>query len=207
MDGHFLRLPVGLERLNPLKRVKFISIDHLCLSSLHKGTLSLNPLKRVKFISIQPIWLGSDHFYRLNPLKRVKFISMKRLTFTHDEVLFIVSIPSNGSSLFQFYRTLGIGILFRDMMSQSPQTCQVYFNKLRLSMENSLFQKKSQSPQTGQVYFNNYQCTLRLINCILSQSPQTGQVYFNFIQHWHKPIANVKKVSIPSNGSSLFQFR
>ena len=89
-------------------------------------------------------------------------------------------------------------------MSQSPQTGQVYFNKLRLSMENSLFQKKSQSPQTGQVYFNNYQCTLRLINCILSQSPQTGQVYFNFIQHWHKPIANVKKVSIPQTGQVYF---
>ena len=101
MDGHFLRLPVGLERLNPLKRVKFISIDHLCLSSLHKGTLSLNPLKRVKFISIQPIWLGSDHFYRLNPLKRVKFISMKGIS---QNIPKIVSV------------------------SQSPQTGQVYFN-------------------------------------------------------------------------------
>ena len=53
MDGHFLRLPVGLERLNPLKRVKFISITSITAILIATVTC-LNPLKRVKFISMHP---------------------------------------------------------------------------------------------------------------------------------------------------------
>ncbi len=112
--------------LNPLKRVKFISIlnDGKFIISLYGKSQSpqtgqvyfnahctvkcystrdgLNPLKRVKFISIEHsyIWDSKD-VNSLNPLKRVKFIS----------------IQSDSVSLF-----------FHRISSQSPQTGQVYFN-------------------------------------------------------------------------------
>ena len=88
---------------------------------------SLNPLKRVKFISIPDEKFGKElaEWLSLNPLKRVKFISILRFPFTTrvreksqspqtGQVYFnghrdsfrvwkcpFVSIPSNGSSLFQ----------------------------------------------------------------------------------------------------------
>ena len=46
-----------------------------------KGSPSLNPLKRVKFISITKKMAFSDDDISLNPLKRVKFISMDGWAF------------------------------------------------------------------------------------------------------------------------------
>jgi len=112
--------------LNPLKRVKFISIyrrqifyvsDSLwksqspqtgqvyfnySTSSCCSGNswICLNPLKRVKFISIKSLRLPQEKDACLNPLKRVKFISMKLV-----------------KALKKFKG-----------QSQSPQTGQVYFN-------------------------------------------------------------------------------
>jgi len=62
--------------LNPLKRVKFISIKMINLKEMTDQ--GLNPLKRVKFISINSIKRGKkmEKDKRLNPLKRVKFISI-----------------------------------------------------------------------------------------------------------------------------------
>jgi len=89
-------------RLNPLKRVKFISIVHTSYSyrefyedesqspqtgqvyfnptrfpkSPPKNPDCLNPLKRVKFISIPFTTRVRETLTGLNPLKRVKFISI-----------------------------------------------------------------------------------------------------------------------------------
>jgi len=61
----------------------------------------LNPLKRVKFISIIPFApMPPKDEQSLNPLKRVKFISIKEIIM-NSIIKWIVSIPSNGSSLFQ----------------------------------------------------------------------------------------------------------
>jgi len=64
---------------------------------------SLNPLKRVKFISIQSSFkVPSDMAnLSLNPLKRVKFISIIVSFGIIMKMPGTVSIPSNGSSLFQ----------------------------------------------------------------------------------------------------------
>jgi len=96
-------------------------------SQSKRGT-SLNPLKRVKFISIQCSSLVSPFLPEsLNPLKRVKFISIGNpIVSQYGKVL--VSIPSNGSSLFQYAN--GNPIVSQYGKSQSPQTGQVYFNSL-----------------------------------------------------------------------------
>jgi len=65
-------------------------------------------------------------------------------------------------------------------MSQSPQTGQVYFNQKEIQMKEEVIKEKSQSPQTGQVYFNGI-----------------DTVYLKLLEDGY--------VSIPSNGSSLFQ--
>ena len=121
----------------------------------------------------------SDDDISLNPLKRVKFISMvSGRCFLEKRLLLLVSIPSNGSSLFQSLLCENCGHLVPQIESQSPQTGQVYFNA-RIIPEK--------------------------ISWSRSESRQTAQVYFNCI-----PIVDIscliKKVSIPSNGSSLFQF-
>ena len=64
--------------------------------------LSHNPLKRVKFISICSIACTRSHDYCHNPLKRVKFISIEEVNISTEPDLDDVTIPSNGSSLFQF---------------------------------------------------------------------------------------------------------
>jgi len=61
----------------------------------------------------------------LNPLKRVKFISI-------------------GNNFRWQYQSC--------IQSQSPQTGQVYFN--RMNEKRYYRSNESQSPQTGQVYFN-----------------------------------------------------
>jgi len=63
--------------LNPLKRVKFISIEGRWKEKKRLG-ISLNPLKRVKFISIVKALkkIKGNAQNSLNPLKRVKFISI-----------------------------------------------------------------------------------------------------------------------------------
>jgi len=88
--------------------------------------------------------------------------------------------------------------------SQSPQTGQVYFNPVLATESTIIGQDVSQSPQTGQVYFNIW--NIQNINVAMdfsSQSPQTGQVYFNMAAYNDEP--QPVYVTIPSNGSSLFQ--
>ncbi len=140
-----------------------------------------------------------------------------------------VSIPSNGSSLFQFRKAIRPPTLPPSLLSQSPQTGQVYFN-YSWDVERQISEAAlSQSPQTGQVYFNKMrpdefkellsQCLnplkrVKFISIMVSisvlswsrksQSPQTGQVYFNMNVNKASMIL-MTKVSIPSNGSSLFQ--
>ena len=123
-DGSFIEIP----RLNPLKRVKFISMKNVVLERqdnwrfksqspqtgqvyfnclygnqcLGNWTFCLNPLKRVKFISIVVMDLIIFYYsYGLNPLKRVKFISIGKMLPIANLDTAKVSIPSNGSSLFQ----------------------------------------------------------------------------------------------------------
>jgi len=64
--------------------------------------LSLNPLKRVKFISRRSFRSPPCCYnFCLNPLKRVKFISIISIINSGIGLIQRVSIPSNGSSLFQ----------------------------------------------------------------------------------------------------------
>jgi len=64
-----------------------------------------------------------------------------------------VSIPSNGSSLFQYPVHYSCSGNPYRIVSQSPQTGQVYFNFPSFTCGFGTSQE-SQSPQTGQVYFN-----------------------------------------------------
>ncbi len=88
--------------------------------------------------------------------------------------------------------------------SQSPQTGQVYFNSGRFYTGRGCC--KSQSPQTGQVYFNRSQ-TLAWYNTIRRKSlnPLKRVKFISIVEsgnELHSPV----RVSIPSNGSSLFQW-
>jgi len=140
-----------------------------------------------------------------------------------------VSIPSNGSSLFQSITSPASLEIFRFVWSQSPQTGQVYFNSIPIfattclprSGLNPLKRVKFISIRPNfrvrirsnlslnplkRVKFISMQYAPTLSPIVLdavSQSPQTGQVYFNWIQIAR--ILNSHSVSIPSNGSSLFQ--
>ena len=88
-------------------------------------------------------------------------------------------------------------------MSQSPQTGQVYFNvfSLVLTKRNKKFclnpLKRVKFISILQGNGNRYRLLYR------SQSPQTGQVYFNEGLILVDEVT--EHVSIPSNGSSLFQ--
>ncbi len=91
-----------LSSLNPLKRVKFISIDLFLSFDIGIGLVSQSPQTGQVYFNadIQEI----DSLLQktgLNPLKRVKFISIKAVMLALDEAG-LVSIPSNGSSLFQW---------------------------------------------------------------------------------------------------------
>ncbi len=91
-----------LSSLNPLKRVKFISIDLFLSFDIGIGLVSQSPQTGQVYFNadIQEI----DSLLQktgLNPLKRVKFISIKAVMLALDEAG-LVSIPSNGSSLFQY---------------------------------------------------------------------------------------------------------
>jgi len=67
--------------------------------------LSLNPLKRVKFISRRSFRSPPCCYnFCLNPLKRVKFISIISIINSGIGLIQRVSIPSNGSSLFQQFQ-------------------------------------------------------------------------------------------------------
>ena len=141
--------------LNPLKRVKFISIAAGMLIEYHITEKSLNPLKRVKFISILSTYRRYKRvwFVCLNPLKRVKFISMhprkKQLVLLSG----IVSIPSNGSSLFQFDALLSkTGVL--NPVSIPSNGSSLFQLRVQKQIRKTLNNRMSQSPQTGQVYFN-----------------------------------------------------
>ena len=114
----------------------------------------------------------------LNPLKRVKFISIS------------YNIGTNPLPMLR--------------KSQSPQTGQVYFNSGRFYTGRGCC--KSQSPQTGQVYFKRSQ-TLAWYNTIRRKSlnPLKRVKFISIVEsgnELHSPV----RVSIPSNGSSLFQW-
>ncbi len=140
------------ERLNPLKRVKFISIQATAWHhKMRRVKWSLNPLKRVKFISICQWGNEIKLPLCLNPLKRVKFISIS------------------------YWRTWIPQA--QNLMSQSPQTGQVYFNNISRWLQE------------------NYGCLnpLKRVKFI--------SIWVQFqVSRWH-----IRYVSIPSNGSSLFQ--
>ena len=134
--------------------------------------------------------------------------SLFQSTDTTETTVFFwlgVTIPSNGSSLFQ-QMVAYLPVKFLEG-SQSPQTGQVYFNFLSTISYDSRKSNASQSPQTGQVYFNIFiQQNKRTSRRFVSQSPQTGQVYFNTSLSSLLGIFALNVVTIPSNGSSLFQF-
>ena len=96
-----------------------------------KGSPSLNPLKRVKFISITKKMAFSDDDISLNPLKRVKFIWMEPVVTYYEMKPSPQS--SNGSSLFQCWLPYKRWVKLESPESQSPQTGQVYFNSGILS--------------------------------------------------------------------------
>ena len=139
-----------------------------------------------------------------------------------------VSIPSNGSSLFQqIPQEDKMEIIY---LSQSPQTGQVYFNCRNTARWNTQRKMLSQSPQTGQVYFNRELIVPELEEKQLVSIPSNGSSLFQQdfakvnsydIAKGLNPLKRVKFisitrkrrtgkengscVSIPSNGSSLFQ--
>ena len=92
-----------LSSLNPLKRVKFISIDLFLSFDIGIGLVSQSPQTGQVYFNadIQEI----DSLLQktgLNPLKRVKFISIHSQLLLTFKRVGAVSIPSNGSSLFQY---------------------------------------------------------------------------------------------------------
>jgi len=119
------------------------------------------------------------------------------------------------------------------MKSQSPQTGQVYFNKKVSFSPEDEKEINVSIPSNGSSLFQLALDEAGLPNnWVMSQSPQTGQVYFNLViatailriaQSSLNPLKRVKfisikmentnifteeevRVSIPSNGSSLFQY-
>jgi len=117
--------------------------------------ISLNPLKRVKFISIsvQDIRKGKPYFVSIpsngsSLFQCCRFLCQASIIYCRK-----VSIPSNGSSLFQLNHPVW-RLPVWSMLSQSPQTGQVYFNTKNPSQSFRNMLSRSQSPQTGQVYFN-----------------------------------------------------
>jgi len=90
--------------------------------------MSLNPLKRVKFISIQTNPKSDiNSIMCLNPLKRVKFISMELTGKFPEEIEnYWSQSPQTGQVYFNLDGIKDINKLLCE--SQSPQTGQVYFN-------------------------------------------------------------------------------
>ena len=170
------------QSLNPLKRVKFISRSFSQNARNTMTVFCLNPLKRVKFIS-------TNFVYAKSMPKMVSIPSNGSSLFQPivsdfgNALWVLVSIPSNGSSLFQAILCRAIGRY--GLLSQSPQTGQVYFNQA-LREEKMSEYTWSQSPQTGQVYFKFIRCESGKPQK-RSQSPQTGQVYFNLMLHCLHP--------------------
>ena len=113
--------------LNPLKRVKFISIYPECVDAKSNLSLSQSPQTGQVYFNIRSPSPKFTSPLGLNPLKRVKFISIIMWYATVIMGSSEVSIPSNGSSLFQFQcrQKMNKSMLYS---SQSPQTGQVYFN-------------------------------------------------------------------------------
>ena len=250
-----------LHCLNPLKRVKFISIQ----------------LKRSIMITTKPFvsipsngsslfqfdWNLIDEYNEarqgLNPLKRVKFISIKRRNTKNKRTGSQVSIPSNGSSLFQCLKNSWIipknskkvsipsnGSSLFQWWSMASFTIRCYTSNVSIpSNGSSLFQlitpnelvykiyEESQSPQTGQVYFNLSHClrfAKRWLYICLNPLKRVKFISIRFRYSYRiliapgclNPLKRVKfisihsqllltfkrvgAVSIPSNGSSLFQY-
>ena len=117
-----------------------------------------------------------------------------------------VSIPSNGSSLFQSITSPASLEIFRFVWSQSPQTGQVYFNVTHVPSEYGNYLWAVSIPSNGSSLFQFYSHLCHhLSSQVGSQSPQTGQVYFNAVRTYFNSYRPGRCVSIPSNGSSLFQ--
>ena len=189
--------------LNPLKRVKFISMLK-SITVIFTFSFSLNPLKRVKFISISLQYVASRHrTISLNPLKRVKFISIVIVFFLPARISCLVSIPSNGSSLFQF-----IAPRFWKSWSKRIRTVSIPSNG------SSLFQYISwpvyevivsvSIPSNGSslFQFNYYQYIISINN---SLNPLKRVKFISMKVEMSVKFSLFFSVSIPSNGSSLFQ--
>ena len=195
----------------------------------------------------------------LNPLKRVKFISIKRRNTKNKRTGSQVSIPSNGSSLFQCLKNSWIipknskkvsipsnGSSLFQWWSMASFTIRCYTSNVSIpSNGSSLFQlitpnelvykiyEESQSPQTGQVYFNLSHClrfAKRWLYICLNPLKRVKFISIRFRYSYRiliapgclNPLKRVKfisihsqllltfkrvgAVSIPSNGSSLFQY-
>ena len=145
--------------LNPLKRVKFISMVVRDQDSIDRLTVSLNPLKRVKFISIKKFKTRpkSEPNYVSIPSNGSSLFQCRYFMFpTHFGTL--VSIPSNGSSLFQ-YRVY-FDPISSSRLSLNPLKRVKFISIISRKFPVSYQLAKSQSPQTGQVYFNRsgYSC-------------------------------------------------
>ncbi len=93
---------------------------------------------------------------------------------------------------------------FTDYTSQSPQTGQVYFNSNTLSSNWKIWSFLSQSPQTGQVYFN-LGFDYGVIPIDKSLNPLKRVKFISIEIFCQLSYSLGVNVSIPSNGSSLFQ--
>ncbi len=77
----------------------------------------------------------------------------ERYLAEHPENSFSVSIPSNGSSLFQWQ--VQIRFEYERILVSIPSNGSSLFQFLPSPSQSEIAKPKSQSPQTGQVYFNH----------------------------------------------------
>jgi len=114
-----------------------------------------------------------------------------------------VSIPSNGSSLFQKKASERLKNVIIESLNPLKRVKFISITDDELRARIAMYQ--SQSPQTGQVYFKKMAVIRAYRTSFWSQSPQTGQVYFNNslhknikkdISHGLNPLKRVKFISI-----------
>ena len=169
-----------------------------------------------------PSWL-----FRHNPLKRVKFISITILYPCNRFRRSWVTIPSNGSSLFQCREEATQKLVEAGYVTIPSNGSSLFQSIVRY--RSSASWKKSQSPQTGQVYFNRNILCIAIRHGIQSHNPLKRVKFISIynksskpkLPQSHNPLKRVKfisigaakcqvspvlpNVTIPSNGSSLFQ--
>ena len=167
---------------------------------------SLNPLKRVKFISIQIQALSLSFFLMV----KVSIPSNGSSLFQSYSIGInplpqLVSIPSNGSSLFQSISDKFCGHCGSKFWSQSPQTGQVYFNNPRADI-NSIVQCYVSIPSNGSSLFQWSTDTTEGKIKEIRLNPLKRVKFISIWSGWWNVYGSWRQiVSIPSNGSSLFQ--